>query len=122
MASPRASVPNHKAKTKPGTPREIPDKTYFKIGEVAALAGVAPSVLRFWETEFRALRPEKTRTNQRVYTRKHAELVLRIRELLYDRGFTIAGARQKLRGGVADGDALENLKKEVRDLLRLLDE
>lgn len=102
------------------SPREIPDKPYFKIGEVAALAGVAPSVLRFWETEFRALKPEKTRTNQRVYTRKHAELVLRIRDLLYDRGFTIAGARQKLRQG--DGDILEHLKKEVRELLRLVDE
>jgi DNA-binding transcriptional MerR regulator len=125
MASPRASrkpASTPRAKTKPSTPRQIPDKPYFKIGEVAALAGVAPSVLRFWETEFRALRPEKTRTNQRVYTRKHAELVLRIRELLYDRGFTIAGARQRLRGSLADGDALENLKKELQDLLRLLDE
>jgi DNA-binding transcriptional MerR regulator len=119
--------------------KEIPDKPYFKIGEVAALAGVAPSVLRFWETEFRGLKPEKTKTNQRVYTRKHAELVLTIRELLYDRGFTIAGARQKLREsprGAADGkpqdkndgkagrpsEAIENLKKEVQELLRLLDE
>jgi DNA-binding transcriptional MerR regulator len=118
---------SQRARTSAKTPREIPDKPYFKIGEVAALASVAPSVLRFWETEFRGLRPEKTKTNQRVYTRKHAELVLKIRELLYDRGFTIAGARQKLREGLGSegethGETLENLKKEVRELLRLVDE
>ena len=99
---------------------EIPDKPYFKIGEVAEIAGVAPSVLRFWETEFRALKPETTRTNHRVYARKHVELVLRIRELLYERGFTIAGARESLKNGKAE--TVENLKKEVRELLRLVDE
>ena len=108
------------------SPQEIPDKPYFKIGEVAALAGVAPSVLRFWETEFRSLKPQKSKTNQRVYTRKHAELVLQIRELLYDRGFTISGARKKLREGGGpveseNGDVLEKMKKEVKELLRLLD-
>ncbi len=103
---------------------EIPDKPYFKIGEVAEIAGVAPSVLRYWETEFRALKPEKTRTNQRVYARKHVELALRIRELLYERGFTIAGARETLKKGPANEktEIVENLKKEARELLRLVDE
>jgi DNA-binding transcriptional MerR regulator len=78
-------------------PGPIPDKPYFKIGEAAQLVGVKPSVLRFWETEFRTLRPEKTRSNQRLYTRKSIEKLRRIRELLYDRGFTIAGARRALR-------------------------
>jgi len=109
---------------KPRPSRPIPDKPYFKIGEVAAIAGVAASVLRFWETQFRGLKPEKTRTNQRVYARRHVELVLRIRELLYDRGFTIAGAQRHLKvGGVGPApDVIEKLKKEVRELLQLLDE
>jgi len=101
-------------------PKDIPDKPYFKIGEVAEIAAVAPSVLRFWETEFPALRPEKTRTNQRVYARKHVDIVLRIRELLYERGFTIAGAREKLKD--KRSEIVENLKKEVRELLLLVDE
>lgn len=83
--------------------RDIPDKPYFKIGEVADIAGVRASVLRYWETEFRSIRPEKNRAGQRVYTRKCVERILRIRELLYDQGFTIAGARRKLReGGAAE--------------------
>jgi DNA-binding transcriptional MerR regulator len=83
--------------------REIPDKPYFKIGEVADIAGVRASVLRYWETEFRSIRPEKNRAGQRVYTRKCVERILRIRELLYEQGFTIAGARRKLReGGAAE--------------------
>jgi DNA-binding transcriptional MerR regulator len=116
-------------KAKRSSPPQVPDKPYFKIGEVAAIAGVAASVLRFWETQFRALTPEKTRTNQRVYARKHVELALRIKELLYDRGYTIAGAKRRLaegEGGAAPApaprDVLEKLKKEVRELLQLVDE
>src|SRR5688500_1096254 len=90
---------------------EIPEKQYFKIGEVAALAGVAASVLRFWETQFGWLKPEKSATNQRRYTRKQLERVLEIKELLYERGFTIAGARRHLaKGGhKSDGQLLETL-------------
>ena len=85
------------------------------------------SVLRFWETEFRWLRPEKSSGNQRVYTRKQVERVLEVKELLYERGFTIAGARKHLArggGGPADGDRqlLEKVKQELRELLQLLDE
>jgi DNA-binding transcriptional MerR regulator len=124
---------SRKARSSP----EIPDKAYFRIGEVAELAGVAPSVLRFWETQFRTLKPEKTRTNQRVYARRHVELALEIRTLLYDRGFTIAGARRHLQaarqGAHQSDDAsatpraisaelVHELKKEVRELLQLVDE
>jgi DNA-binding transcriptional MerR regulator len=80
----------------------IPDKQYFKIGEVSRITEVPPYVLRFWETEFGSLRPEKTRSNQRVYRRRDVELVLRIKRLLYGEGFTIAGARRHLRDGGED--------------------
>lgn len=73
------------------------DKLYFKIGEVAEIVGVAPHVLRYWETEFAALRPRKSRTQQRVYRRRDVATLLRIKHLLYVDRFTIAGARKQLR-------------------------
>lgn len=73
------------------------DKLYFKIGEVAEIVGVAPHVLRYWETEFSALRPRKSRTQQRVYRRRDVATLLRIKHLLYVDRFTIAGARKQLR-------------------------
>ena len=76
---------------------EIPDKLYFRIGDVARLAGIKPYVLRFWETEFPQLRPTKSSTGQRMYRRRDVDNVLHIRKLLYEQGFTIAGARQHLR-------------------------
>jgi len=76
---------------------EIPDKLYFRIGEVAALTGIKPHVLRYWESEFRTFRPNKSTTRQRLYQRKDIELVLRLKDLLYQQGFTIAGARKALR-------------------------
>ena len=75
----------------------IPDKLYFRIGEVAKLAGLETYVLRFWESEFPALRPGKSSTGQRLYRRREVEMVLRIKSLLYEQGFTIAGARKKLK-------------------------
>jgi DNA-binding transcriptional MerR regulator len=75
----------------------IPEKLYFKIGEVAELTGVKPHVLRYWEAEFGSFRPVKSRTKQRLYSRKDIELVMRLKDLLYKQGFTIAGARKKLR-------------------------
>jgi DNA-binding transcriptional MerR regulator len=74
----------------------IPEKLYFKIGEVCELIKVQPHVLRYWESEFPMLAPEKNRAGQRVYRRKDVELVLRIRDLLYEEQFTIAGAKKKL--------------------------
>ena len=75
----------------------IPEKLYFRIGEVSALCRLPAYVLRFWETEFPQLKPVKSSTGQRMYRRKDVEAVLRIKKLLYEEGFTIAGARQQLR-------------------------
>lgn len=75
----------------------IPDKLYFRIGEVSRLCGLPSYVLRFWETEFNQLKPTKSGTGQRMYRKIDVESVLRIKKLLYDQGFTIAGARQQLR-------------------------
>ena|SRR5581483_257575 len=75
----------------------VPDKLYFRIGEVSELCSLPAYVLRFWETEFPQLKPVKSSTGQRMYRRKDVEAVLRIKKLLYEEGFTIAGARQQLR-------------------------
>ena len=83
------------------TPVVIPDKMFFKIGEVAKLTGVKPYILRYWESEFPHLRPSKGRSQHRLYRRKDVEDILRIKSLLYDEKFTIAGAKRMLR---AEGD------------------
>src|SRR5437773_1527054 len=75
----------------------IPDKLYFRIGEVATLCRLPAYVLRFWESEFPQLRPVKSSTGQRMYRKRDVESVLRIKQLLYEQGFTISGARQQLR-------------------------
>jgi DNA-binding transcriptional MerR regulator len=75
----------------------IPDKLYFRIGEVSRLCGLPSYVLRYWETEFNQHKPSKSGTGQRMYRKIDVENVLRIKKLLYDQGFTIAGARQQLR-------------------------
>src|SRR5512135_526533 len=75
----------------------IPDKLYFRIGEVAELCRLPAYVLRFWETEFPQLKPVKSSTGQRMYRRRDVEHVLQIRKLLYEEGFTIPGAREKLK-------------------------
>lgn len=80
---------------------ELPSKLFFRIGEVASLVGVEPHVLRYWEREFRSIRPTKSKKGQRVYSRRDVESLLRVRDLLYRDGFTIAGAKKQLqRGGV----------------------
>ena len=88
-----------KATAKPAKTTEvvIPDKLYFRIGEIAELCHLPAYVLRFWETEFPQLKPVKSSTGQRMYRHKDVENVLRIKKLLYEQGFTIAGARQQLR-------------------------
>src|ERR1700681_1007766 len=75
---------------------EIPDKLYFKIGEVSELLGVEPYVLRYWETEFPVLSPKKSGTGHRLYRRRDVELLLRIKNLLYEKRYTIQGPRQTL--------------------------
>lgn len=83
-----------------GQAQKIPDKLYFRIGEVSDLTGVQPHVLRYWESEFDIVSPQKSKSNQRLYRRKDVELILEIKRLLYDEKFTIAGARKRLsRGG-----------------------
>ena len=100
---------------------EIPDKPYFKIGEVAELAGVEPYVLRYWETEFRTIRPEKTRSNQRMYRRRDVEAVLSIKHLLYDEGYRIEGAKRRLRE-LAGEESPAQLKEVAASLRAQLDE
>ena len=75
---------------------KIPEKLYFKIGEVSDITGVKPYVLRYWESEFNIVRPSKTDSNQRLYKRKEVELILEIKRLLYEEKFTIAGAKKAL--------------------------
>ena len=87
----------------------LPQKLYFRIGEVAGIVGVEPHVLRYWEREFRSIRPTKSARGQRVYSRRDVENLLRVRELLYTQGFTIAGARKQLqRPGAPDSSAVED--------------
>jgi len=78
-------------------PPDIPDKLFFRIGEVSRIAQVPPSVLRFWENEFPRIKPQRTDAGQRLYRRSDVELILSIKHLLYDRKFTIKGARQHLK-------------------------
>ena len=77
--------------------RELPVKLYYRIGEVAEIVGVEPHVLRYWETEFRSIRPQKSRKGQRIYSRRDVDKLLKVKDLLYTHGFTIAGARTRLR-------------------------
>ena len=77
--------------------QKIPDKLFFKIGEVAKLTGVEQHVLRYWEDEFDALQPKKNKSGQRLYVKKNVELIIKIQRLLYLERYTIAGAKQKMR-------------------------
>jgi len=119
----------------PANAQGVPEKPYFKIGEAARICGVEPYVLRYWETEFRSLRPQKTQSQQRLYRRKDVELLLKIRQLLYAQRFTIEGARARLREmGHEEGspppvpppeidrDALRRIKQGLLDLLRLVED
>jgi DNA-binding transcriptional MerR regulator len=102
----------------------LPPKLYFRIGEVAGLVGVEPHVLRYWEREFRSIRPSKSAKGQRVYSRRDVENLMRVRELLYGEGFTIAGAKKRLREkGVEPreiGDRTEADHARMRDQLQTL--
>jgi DNA-binding transcriptional MerR regulator len=86
----------------------LPPKLYFRIGEVAELVGVEPHVLRYWEREFRSIRPTKSAKGQRVYSRRDVENLMRVRELLYREGFTIAGAKKKLQRTGVEPDEPED--------------
>ncbi len=93
----------------------IPDKLYFKIGEVSQLVGVEPYVLRYWESEFPGLSPRKSNTGQRMFRRKDVELLLNIKQLLYEKKFTIEGARKALKSGKMEKtEAVAVAEPEVR--------
>jgi len=113
----------------------IPDKLFFKIGEVADLAGVEQHVLRYWEDEIDALKPTKNRSGQRLYQKRDVELVLEIKRLLYEEKFTIAGAKNKLKKFKKKGTQLDfaydresflewkrEMKNDLQAILKLLDE
>ncbi len=109
---------------------EIPDKLYFKIGEVSKLASVAPHVLRFWEGEFNEIQPKRANSNQRLYRRDDVKVILQIKSLLHEQGYTISGARKYLSEqkkvretlqAVTDSTYLKTIKKEllaVKDMLQ----
>lgn len=113
----------------------IPDRLYFKIGDVARICGVETYVLRFWESQFPQLKPNKSGTGQRLYRRRDVELVLEIKRLVHVQGYTLAGARQALEGGVrkaaapapeparqdARGSKLAQIRNDLREIVSLLE-
>jgi DNA-binding transcriptional MerR regulator len=111
----------------------IPDKLYFRIGEVATLCRLPAYVLRFWESEFPQLKPVKSNTGQRMYRRRDVESVLRIKQLLYEQGFTISGARQQFRAEAKSDKSqaaipfpsqakpeIQNIRQGLREILSML--
>ena len=116
----------HKPKDSPEEPLPpIPAKRYFTIGEVSELCGVKPHVLRYWEQEFAQLKPVKRRGNRRYYQHHEVLLVRRIRELLYNQGFTISGARNRLENAheVSKQEneiSLESIREELRNIVEIL--
>lgn len=122
-----------------GMDRKIPNKLFFKIGEVCDITETQPYVLRYWESEFPSLAPAKNSSGQRIYRRRDIETVLRIKQLLYDEGFTIAGAKKRLEvelsgraatpesaaaasleeGG--EGRVLHEVRQQLREILTLLE-
>lgn len=111
--------------------KRVPEKLFYKIGEVSRIAGVEPYVLRYWETEFSFLKPRKTASGQRVYSRKDLEMVLQIKKLLYDERYTIEGVRKKFgeatpaRATISSShnetkEILEKVKKRLREILSTL--
>ena len=97
----------------------IPDKLYFKIGEVSALLEVQPYVLRYWETEFDVLKPTKAPSRHRLYRREDVDLLMDIKRLLYTEGYTIEGARKKLKQRDADNDAPATSREQKKVLLKI---
>jgi len=111
----------------------IPDKLYFRIGEVSEMAQTKPYVLRYWETEFPTLKPVKSRSGHRLYRRQDVETIFEIKRLLYEKGFTIAGARKQLAGNsreaaeqkhlfrsTLDGMQLRSIRRELESILTIL--
>ena len=117
---------NFKMQNNTSHQKELPDKLYFKVGEVSAIVGVPAYVLRFWESEFKKIKPKRTPTGQRLYRKRDVELILKIKHLLYEKKFTIQGAKQHLKTTPAEKkvkpsvNTLEGIRLElqkIRDLL-----
>lgn len=106
--------------SKPQQPQ--PNKLFYRIGEVSRLSGLEPYVLRYWETEFPQIKPDKGRSGQRLYKQRDLDAILQVKQLLYTDGFTIAGARKKLntRSGQDVETVIETAKKELREILEIL--
>ena len=108
-------------------PSELPDKLYFKIGEVSKLAGIPTYVLRFWESEFKQINPRRTQSGQRQYKKNDVELILKIKHLLYDRKFTIQGAKRHLIAAsrppkeASPGASFAEIRSELEQIQKLLD-
>ncbi len=104
--------------------QQQPSKLFYRIGEVSRLTGLEQYVLRYWETEFPQIKPDKGKSKQRLYSKKDLDMILQIKHLLYKEGYTIAGARKKLNGRSDQSDveaAIEVAKKELREILEILE-
>ena len=106
---------------------QLPDKLYFRIGEVSTLADLPTYVLRFWETEFPQIKPKRTPSGQRIYTKNDVAVILKIKHLLYDKKFTISGAKQHLKSKAGDNKKFSSKKilaeiheelQSIRELLK----
>jgi len=130
---PRSRQPGENQQASAVAEVAIPDKLYFRIREVSRLTQTKPYVLRYWETEFPTLKPTKSRSGHRLYRREDIEMVVEIRRLLYEKGFTIDGARRQLAGNAEDssgqkkpvpaaldGSQLRAIKRELQSILTIL--
>ena len=106
--------------------KELPDKLYFKVGEVSDILGVPAYVLRFWETEFKRINPKRTSSGQRLYRKRDIELILKIKHLLYEQKFTIEGAKQQLKAETAGIKekvkkiSLDEIRSELENIRKLI--
>jgi len=120
-------------KSPSGRKNTIPDRVYFRIGEVSSIVGVDPHVLRYWESEFKVIKPRRAKSKQRLYRRQDVEKLLQIKSLLHDEGYTIAGAKRLLKQSgrkagspvtvraPGEGDAqLEIIKQELQTILKTI--
>ncbi len=114
----------------------LPDKLYFKIGEVSTLTDIEPYILRYWESEFKLIKPYRTKTNQRLYRKKDVESIIKIKKMLYEQKFTIAGAKKKIKETPEQSqqnqpslgfinpeyvDALKATRNELKEIVSLLE-
>jgi DNA-binding transcriptional MerR regulator len=121
LGTPEAKMPQETSQNS-----ELPDKLFFKVGEVSTIAGVPAYVLRFWETEFSRIKPKRTPAGQRLYRKSDVALILQIKHLLYDKKFTIPGARQHLKDsakkktGPPDALTLDEIRRELEAIQKIL--